>query len=633
MAPRIAIFILWLLTIPVGIALARNYTERDSVSILHSDSVAFNLFLANPDSAIQIANAALADAEKIHSQYLTGFSLYILSKSNWTKGNFKLSAEFGFKALKIFEHSSFSTLWGKCLLSLGRTFTDLHNFDQGRSYIEQAAKMGKQNHDDYLLAETYREKSMLLTELRQYDSALYYADLGTPLFEKFGDSTSVSILFSRKSRIYFYKKDFKNSSYFNRRALLYDSLVGNRRALGISYYQSALDAVHLQRMDTAILFLKKSIPINKQMHNLASLAKVYRLLADIYLEQGKKDLSITNLKLSGQYKDSLYAAEKSGQIQEMQSLYELSTKEQTIAKLEQENTVKEQQVTLQWLFVIFLLVCIILLGIIIFVQKRYRVLQEKSHEELSVKNQSIEQQKEEIQSQAETLQNLNQLKTKLFSVISHDLRGPLATLHALLDLLTKKRVTQEEFISISDKVKSSLDVTQRTLENLLNWSLSQMEGIKTEPRKIDIRHFIEDACTLMGEPAQSKNVSIENQTSESVFVSADADQVQLILRNLIHNAIKFSKPFDQVCVSAHRNTNFCLVSVKDSGIGMTKTEIETVVSSKHHFSKTGTMQEKGTGLGLLLCQEFIKLNGGEINIRSTINQGTEIIFSLPLYKN
>jgi signal transduction histidine kinase len=279
------------------------------------------------------------------------------------------------------------------------------------------------------------------------------------------------------------------------------------------------------------------------------------------------------------------------------------------------------------------MVCVVLLGLMIFFLQRYRKLQDHSNEELESKNRAIEQQKEEILSQAETLQSLNQLKSKLFSVISHDLRGPMATLHALLDLLTRKKLTPDEFISVSEKLMASMDVTQRTLENLLNWSMSQMEGIKTEPKTININSTIKEACHLMGEVAFRKNVVIENIFEDQVYVKADSDQLQLILRNLIHNAIKFSKPYDNISISAYRDINYCLISVKDRGIGMSKAELETVVSSKHYFSKTGTMQEKGTGLGLLLCQEFIKLNGGEISIKSNINQGTEVIFTLPLAQN
>jgi signal transduction histidine kinase len=314
----------------------------------------------------------------------------------------------------------------------------------------------------------------------------------------------------------------------------------------------------------------------------------------------------------------------------MQSLYELASKEQTISKLEQENEIKRQQVKIQRLFTGFLLVGIVFLALMIFLLQRYRKLQDQTNIELANKNQSIEQQKEEIQSQAETLQQLNQLKSKLFSVISHDLRGPMATLYALLDLLTRKKMTADEFISVSEKLKINMDVTQRTLENLLSWSLSQMEGLKTDPKTINVKNTIHDACHLMSEASQQKNIAIEKNIEESIYVSADADQLQLILRNLIHNAIKFSKPYDTISVSALKNGQVCRVCIKDLGIGMSKAELETIISGKHHFSKTGTMQEKGTGLGLLLCQEFIKLNGGDFIIKSNVNQGTEVIFTLPL---
>jgi two-component system, sensor histidine kinase and response regulator len=113
-------------------------------------------------------------------------------------------------------------------------------------------------------------------------------------------------------------------------------------------------------------------------------------------------------------------------------------------------------------------------------------------------------------------------------------------------------------------------------------------------------------------------------------VSADGDQIQLILRNLLHNAIKFSKPSHSIYITATREADFCQVSIRDFGIGMSTDEINAIMESTRHFSKVGTLQEKGTGLGLLLCKEFIKLNGGELKITSTINEGTKVTFTLPL---
>src|SRR5690606_24397826 len=125
-------------------------------------------------------------------------------------------------------------------------------------------------------------------------------------------------------------------------------------------------------------------------------------------------------------------------------------------------------------------------------------------------------------------------------VISHDLRGPISNLQSLLDLFTKKLMTAEEFVNLSAKLRENLNLTQRTLENLLNWSLSQMGGIKTEKKKIELAQCIEETCNLMDEVAARKNVSLVREFSGPLKVWADADQIQVVLRNLIHNAIKFS---------------------------------------------------------------------------------------------
>jgi two-component system, sensor histidine kinase and response regulator len=634
MAPRIN-HLLWRYVIGAmamlpGIALADPYQSSDSLEILRQDSLAYRLYLSKPDSSIMLAKQGLARAQTHKFTALEGFNYYILSKAFWAKANYRLSAEYGFKALKIFENSPQVGLWGKSLLSLARTFIDLHNHPQGSVYIERALLLSRKSNDLHLLAEAYREKSMLLSEIKQYDSALLYADKGIALFEPMKDTVSMSILYGRKAKIFFYKKDYYKSHFYNKKSLLLDSLAGNRRALGISYYQAALDAIHLNKMDSAEILLKKSIPIHHEIHNLLTLTKVHSLLADIYLEQKKPALAAAQLKLVSQYKDSLYHTERTGQIQEMVSLYELKSKEETIEQLAQDNLSQQEQVKNQRWFVAFLLLCVSLLGLVIFFLTRFKRLQEQSNLQLALKNQAIEQQKEEIQSQAETLQKLNDLKSKLFSVISHDLRGPMATLHSLLDLLSRKQLSPDEFLSVADKLKNNLDVTQRTLENLLNWSLSQMEGMRTEPRVMNIKSIIQDTCHLMKEAAERKRINLGHDVEESLFVTADPDQLQLILRNLIHNAIKFSKPADDVFISATRDTDFCLVSIRDTGMGMSQAEVSTISGSTIHFSKAGTEQEKGTGLGLLLCKEFIKLNGGEMSIHSKINEGTNVLFTVPL---
>jgi signal transduction histidine kinase len=424
--------------------------------------------------------------------------------------------------------------------------------------------------------------------------------------------------------------DHTKSLFYNRKALLMDSLVNNRRALGISYFQAAQIADHFNKTDTAIMYLNKSFQINEGIRNLLTLIKGHDLLADIYLKQKNTELAVEQLKLSSLYKDTLYTVDKNGHIEEMQTLYELEAKDKTIQLLGQENLLTEQQVKTQQGYLILLIVGIIVLGAFIIVLYQLKRTQSKANEELTSKNFAIEHQKEEIHAQAENLQQLNQLKSKLFSVISHDLRGPISNLHAVLELVTKKALDPQEFLILSEKLKGNLKVTQRTLENLLNWSLSQMEGIKTTPKAFALSSMIHEVYHLLKESADRKHIHIDLDVSGATTVHADPNQVQLILRNLIHNAIKFSHANSQVRISSESNSSECTVRIKDFGTGMSAEEISIILHSQQHFTKKGTKNETGTGLGLILCKEFIHRNGGSLTIESKPEEGTEVSFTLPL---
>lgn len=621
------------LAVSIGMVLScfisRGQGAQDSV-VNSLTLSAYRVFLNKPDSAIQLAKQAYEMAIESRDVYHEGYAAFVLSKAYWVKANYRLSTEYGFKALKIFEKSGDNKEYGNSLLAVARTLMELGNFVKADELLALAQRLAEDAGDKRLLAEAFRERSYYLTELNELDSALAYTDRGLKLFESLGDSLDASVLYSRKSRILFAKKDYVASRKFAFRGMLIDTLVGNRRGLAISYFQAAQNEHALGNFSNAEHLLHNSVRINEEIGNLTSLVRAHELLATLLSQTNRHKQAVLHLQLASQFKDSLYNSEKSGQTQEMQSLYELEGKENQIKILEQERAIQDQDVKNQKLFLIVLLVGMLFLVALLFFLTRLRRLQTKTNRDLASKNIAIEQQKEEMQAQAEKLQQLNHLQTKLFSVISHDLRGPISNVQSLLDLLTKKMLTPDEFVTISDKLKSNLNVTQRTLENLLSWALSQMDGIKTEKKTLDINACIEEACRLMEEAASRKAISLKKELASTIQVYADPDQLQLILRNLIHNGIKFSKVGDEVRVETNRSNGHCVVSVKDTGIGMTKEEIEMVTGAREHFTKRGTQQEKGTGLGLLLCKEFIERNEGKMTISSSTGVGTEITFTLKL---
>lgn len=605
-------------------------SEQDSLKMLSVLYRAQSIRLNNPDSAIYYCKQTLASL-KPKNNYLNGFAYYTLAYSNWVKANYKLSAEYGYRSLKFMETTTYDYEKSLILLELCRTFLDLHNAEEGRKYLNMVYNIAILHPEEpKILGNYYRELSFYYAELNQNDSAVYASDKGIEIYDLLKDTLNTSVLYGRKARVLLSENKFEEALQLSRKALIMDSLVNNRRGYGISNYQVASALVGLKKYDKAIQYLKKAIQVSYELNNWQALFRAHDKLSEVYLAKKDPYRALEHTKLATQFKDSLFNATSSGQIEEMKILYETEQKDNTIALLEKENSIKQQQSNNQRIIVFSLVIIIILLWALLFLQMNAKRAHRKANEELSSKNKSIEQQKEEMEMQAEKLHDLNQLKSKLFSVISHDLRGPINNLQSLLDLFSKNLLTQEEFIKHSDKLKANVNVTQRTLENLLNWSMSQMEGIRTRPTIIDIKGTVDEAARLLHDIANRKEVSIKNNIEDAKLVYADPDQVQVILRNLIHNGIKFSKSNSTVYVSAEIVDRDCRITIKDEGIGMTESEIERLELTKDHFTKIGTLQEKGTGLGFLLCREFVQHNGGQIFVKSKVGAGTEITFTLPL---
>lgn len=604
--------------------------DQDSLRIYNLLEKGRKIRLNQPDSSIYYAKRALEEI-KPSSNYLNGFANYIISYSNWVKANYKLSAEYGFRSLRYMEKTDFHYEKSLILLELCRTFFDLKNLTEGKKYLDRSFAIAREHpEDERILANSYREQSFYFLEINEIDSALAAADKGIKIFEKRDDKLNASVLYSRQVRAFILQKKFNEAVKLCRKSIVLDSLVQNRRAQGIGFLQMATVLGELQKVDSGIYFVHKAIRLNKEIGNWQALHRSYKQLSELYVAKNKPALAIEQLLQADIYKDSLYNVRSSGQIEEMKILYETEKKDNTIALLEKDQALQKQQTRNQRLIVGFLLSLIVFMTAFLFVVLRSQRIQKQTNKELAEKNASIEQQREEMQLQAEKLQELNHLKSKLFSVIGHDLRGPINSLQALLDLFTKNLLTQEEFIQHSDKLKASVNITQRTLENLLNWSLSQMEGIRTRPSVMDIKNSADEAARLLTDIASRKNIVVENKIESALLVYADPDQVQLVLRNLIHNGIKFSKANSTVTISALIKDRECAISVTDVGIGMTSEELERLQVQKEHFTKIGTLQEKGTGLGILLCREFIHRNDGSLHIYSEAGKGTVITFKLPL---
>jgi signal transduction histidine kinase len=258
----------------------------------------------------------------------------------------------------------------------------------------------------------------------------------------------------------------------------------------------------------------------------------------------------------------------------------------------------------------------------------YLVAYNRSQRMVLEKNAELNRQKEHIESQSKKLQELNDQKDKLFSIISHDLRNPLNSLNGLLSLISRDYITEQDFKEQLPILSKNMIATSDLLNNLLHWSRSQMKGEVQNLQHFDIAETIKIVVQSVEMQAQEKGITIQNGLP-SCEVYADMDMMSIVLRNLFVNAIKFSHAGQTVSISSQTALDHLQLCIKDSGIGIKRQELPRIFDFRFK-STDGTLHEKGTGLGLALCKEFVEKNNGKIWVESEEGKGTAFYFTIPV---
>ncbi|MFV0573224.1 MAG: ATP-binding protein [Xanthomarina gelatinilytica] len=247
--------------------------------------------------------------------------------------------------------------------------------------------------------------------------------------------------------------------------------------------------------------------------------------------------------------------------------------------------------------------------------------------ELEEKNKRIEMQNEAILEQTKHLEDINKVKDKLFSIVSHDLKDSLTSIKGFIDLLKDGSLTQEEFKTLIPELSENANNASLLLFNLLNWSKSQMQSLEPSPCLFDLQEVFADKMNLLEQKLEKKGIILRDKTLRD-FVYADKSMVEIIIQNLLTNAIKFSKKGDTITIANQISNGKSIISISDTGVGISK-ENQQKLFKNSSFTTIGTQNEKGTGLGLTICKELVDLNHGKIWVESDLNVGTTFYVELP----
>ncbi len=255
-------------------------------------------------------------------------------------------------------------------------------------------------------------------------------------------------------------------------------------------------------------------------------------------------------------------------------------------------------------------------------------LRQKTEDALTVNKERLEVL---VSERTMELQHTIKTKDKFFSILAHDLRSPFSGFLGLFDLLLQdpEAVSETEKNNMMLQVYNSGSQLYKLLENLLYWSRAQTKNIKLNPEKLSVNELINENISLQDQYAKNKKIELLNEAEQGLYISADRNTTDTVLRNLISNAIKFTKEGGKVKIKASVNNKIVKIIVQDNGIGIPEENLHRLFKVEEKIFTLGTNDEKGTGLGLVLCKEFVELNQGKISVESKVNVGSTFIIELP----
>lgn len=504
---------------------------------------------------------------------------------------------------------------------------------------------------------TYWTHGFLTEAIEQFKKSLTFS-------EKLSSLNGISVLNTKIGLLYTELKNYENSlSYFSR-SLEIARKMGRKQDIVSSLLNVANSYNELERYNESIPFLNDAEVIAKDLTDTKLLRNCYSLMTRVYDKLGDREKSTQYFNLFASISKNIQQQEitkreieakimveqANSKVQEVETVkqateqaleqkkQELQVNQVNLSKVEKLTKEQQMQIDLQNaeiveqrlrgnIFIGIIIAVLIIAGLTYFGYNKIK----KQNVLLSAKNVEISRQKDEIEKQAEELRDLNALKDKLFSIISHDLRSPLASLISMLNMSKEGHFTVEEQQSILSELSKNVEYNTELLENLLKWATSQMKGSVIRPITFDIKEVISSKIKLYEKAARLKGIEFTENLVKETIVFADKDMIELVVRNLITNAIKFSKNGDSITVSTTSKNGTVCVCVADNGKGIPKESIGKLFG-KQVFSTRGTQDEKGTGLGLILCKDFIHRNNGDIWVESKEDEGSKFYFILPTSK-
>ncbi len=546
----------------------------------------------------RVVQQAKSNDEKFTALRSLNSKAYIYNQ----KANYPASFEELNKGLELAEDLNNPLYKLKLNMNLGNLMAYLNETEEALGYYQKCLNTEIDESSSFVKAEVLANMSYTYFMIDDTDSSLDRLLQVIPIFKEKKADDWLAYTYLVMSSNYIKRQELDLAFKYLEKSDSLQKEIEDPRGLSDLNVTQAEYYLNKNQLEMAeekgLLAHKKSKKINYFNGEIASA----EILTKIYNEKKNYDQALSYNLLASRLKDSIQIVNNKNKLAILKVKTELEKqKQQEIFNIKEEMNQQKAVILITALLLSFLFIVLILVrrnG-----RKQSRIAAE--------------------------LQSMNAVKNKIFAIIGHDLKAPIGTLQELLSLYKQEDITAEEFKKITPRLKTNVDYSAFSLNNLLLWAQTQMKGVETEPENIDLRTAINLVLELYNEQLAQKNISIGFDLFYETKIYIDREHLNIILRNIIANSIKYSYQNQKITISTISQNQKAKITICDKGIGMDNKHIADILNRKNHTSKLGTNKEKGTGLGLEICQELLVLNDGKLEIESKPNQGSCFHIILP----
>ena len=534
------------------------------------------------------------------------------------QGDYRASINYNMKALAIYEKHSSPVDLASSHVKLGNLYGKIKDFNNSKKQYYLALKLLNSKNDKYFTCEILINIGMLYQKVKMdNDSALIFLNEAESLAKELNSEDLMLSLNINTGNLYFDQKNFARALEYYisaSKSPLIRSLNVERTAVIVNLGTTYLYQGNLQKAEE---YLTAGLKLAHEGHFLDFENVACESLSGLSVKKGNYKAAYEYAKRNAVLSDSLSGRDLKEHILEMQHKYDLKQVETSNQLLKKENELQEQIIFRQRTVVTGILIILVFISLLLFIIIHSRNKQKALAVELDEKNQK--------------LQNLNLTKDKFFSIVAHDLRSPFNGLMGLLTELDEsyEHYNEEMRRRMIHMLKESSYNTYNLLVNLLEWSMTQQERIENHAEVLVLEKVATEVIQTLRPRAEAKSQQLRMQIPVNIRVNADPNILRALLTNMINNAIKFTPVDGSITVYAIPEGNMSKICIEDTGIGIPEKELPNLFSIDSSFKRSGTEKEPGTGLGLIMCREYVIILGGEITIKSAIGKGTTICFTVP----